>query len=454
MDDIKKVIVEQREFFKTNITLDLDYRLNSLIKLKSLIEEREKDISTALKADLGKSEFESYSTEIGIVLSEISFTIKNLKKWAKPKKVKTPITAFKSNSYIYAEPYGNTLIIAPWNYPFQLSIAPLIGSIAAGNTAIIKPSSTSKETSRVIEDLINDNFPSSFIHVITGEKSKLLLEEQFDYIFYTGSVSVGKKVMTSAAKYLTPVTLELGGKSPCIVDSEGELEIFAKRMVWGKFLNAGQTCVAPDYLLVQKNVKDSLVKHLTTYIEKFFGKYPLNSKDYGRIVSEKHFDRLVKLLGSGNVIYGGEYNRKMLYISPTLLDNVSWDNPIMEEEIFGPLFPILEYTSLDEAIEIVNSHPKPLALYFFSSNDDKIERVIKCTSYGGGCINDTIMHLSTPYLPFGGVGNSGMGSYHGKGSFDTFTHHKSVLKRSNTFDPDFRYPPYEDKIKLVKKFLK
>lgn len=454
MDYIQKIIVEQRDFFKTNITLDIDYRLNSLIKLKNIIEERESDISTALKADLGKSEFESYSTEIGIVLSEISFVIKNLKKWAAPKKVKTPITAFKSKSYIYAEPYGNTLIIAPWNYPFQLSIAPLIGSIAAGNTAIIKPSSTSKETSKIIEEIINDNFPSYYIHVITGEEGKLLLDEEFDYIFYTGSVPVGKKVMASAAKYLTPVTLELGGKSPCIVDYEGDLELFAKRIVWGKFLNVGQTCVAPDYLLVQKNIKDNLVKHLITYIEKYFGNNPLDSKDYGRIVNERHFDRLIKLLDSGNIIYGGDHNRKELYISPTLLDNISWDDPIMGEEIFGPLFPILEYNSLDEAIEIVNSHPKPLALYFFSNNDDKIERIIKCTSYGGGCINDTIMHLSTPYLPFGGVGNSGMGSYHGKGSFDTFTHYKSVLKRSNAFDPELRYPPYKDKIKSVKKFLK
>lgn len=454
MDYIQKIIVEQRDFFKTNITLDIDYRLNSLIKLKNIIEERESDISTALKADLGKSEFESYSTEIGIVLSEISFVIKNLKKWAAPKKVKTPITAFKSKSYIYAEPYGNTLIIAPWNYPFQLSIAPLIGSITAGNTAIIKPSSTSKETSKIIEEIINDNFPSYYIHVITGEEGKLLLDEEFDYIFYTGSVPVGKKVMASAAKYLTPVTLELGGKSPCIVDYEGDLELFAKRIVWGKFLNVGQTCVAPDYLLVQKNIKDNLVKHLITYIEKYFGNNPLDSKDYGRIVNERHFDRLIKLLDSGNIIYGGDHNRKELYISPTLLDNISWDDPIMGEEIFGPLFPILEYNSLDEAIEIVNSHPKPLALYFFSNNDDKIERIIKCTSYGGGCINDTIMHLSTPYLPFGGVGNSGMGSYHGKGSFDTFTHYKSVLKRSNAFDPELRYPPYKDKIKSVKKFLK
>lgn len=454
MDDIKKIIVEQRDFFKTNITLDIDYRLNSLIKLKNIIEERESDISTALKSDLGKSELEAYSTEIGIVLSEIGFVIKNLKKWAAPKKVKTPITAFKSSSYIYAEPYGNTLIIAPWNYPFQLSIAPLIGSIAAGNTAIIKPSSTSKETNKVIEELINNNFPSSYIHVITGEKSKLLLDEEFDYIFYTGSVPVGKKVMASAAKYLTPVTLELGGKSPCIVDDEGDLELFAKRIIWGKFLNAGQTCVAPDYLLVQKNVKDNLVKYLITYIEKYYGSNPLDSKDYGRIVSERHFNRLVKLLDGGNVIYGGEYNSKELYISPTLLDNVSWDDPIMGEEIFGPLFPILEYTSLDEAIEMVNSHPKPLALYFFSNNKVKVEKVIKCTSYGGGCINDTIMHLSNPYLPFGGVGNSGMGSYHGKGSFDIFTHYKSILKRSNAFDPELRYPPYGNKIKSIKKFLK
>lgn len=454
MNGIKSILENQKEFFKSNKTKELQFRLDNLNKLKNIIEENEKAISQGLKDDLGKSEFEAYTTEIGIVLSEISFIIKNLNKWSKPKKVKTPAAAFKSTSYIYPEPYGNTLIIAPWNYPFQLSIAPLIGSIAAGNTAVIKPSSSSIHTSKVLEKLINDNFPSSYIYVVTGEEGKLLLDEKFDYIFYTGSVPVGKMVMESAAKHLTPVTLELGGKSPCIVDNEGDMKLFAKRIVWGKFLNVGQTCVAPDYLLVNKNIKDELIKYMILYLKENFGENPQDNDNYGRIINERHFDRLVGLLDSGKVIYGGNYDKDDLYISPTLIDDVTWDESIMKEEIFGPLFPILEYDNLNQAIEIVNSHPKPLALYFFSNNNDKVEKIINNTSYGGGCINDTIMHLSNPHLPFGGVGNSGMGSYHGKGSFDTFTHYKSVLKRSTTFDPNFRYPPYGDKLNLVKKILK
>lgn len=454
MYDIKSILESQRKFFRSNKTKDLNFRLDSLNKLKSIIEENEKDISDALKKDLGKSPFESYTTEIGIVLSEISFTTKYLSSWMKPKKVKTPLAAFKAKSYIYPEPYGNTLIIAPWNYPFQLSLAPLIGSIAAGNTAIIKPSSSSEHTGKVLEKLINENFPSSYISVITGEEGKFLLDEKFDYIFYTGSVPIGKMVMEKAAKHLTPVTLELGGKSPCIVDNEGDLDLFAKRIIWGKFLNVGQTCVAPDYILVNKNVKEELIKHMITYIEQYYGKNPQENSEYGRIVNEKQFARLVKLISSSEIIYGGKYDKDDLYISPTLIGNASWNDPIMEDEIFGPLFPILEYDTLDDVIEMVNNRPRPLALYFFSTNNEKIEKIIGHTSYGGGCINDTIMHLSNPHLPFGGVGNSGMGGYHGKGSFDTFTHYKSVLKRSTSFDPDFRYPPYGDKINLVKKILK
>ena len=288
----------------------------------------------------------------------------------------------------------------------------------------------------------------------TGEESKALLDEKFDYIFYTGSVPIGKLVMEKAAKHLTPVTLELGGKSPCIVDKDGDMDLFAKRIVWGKFLNSGQTCVAPDYLLVHKSIKNVLIKNIIKYIEEFYGKNQKDNPDYIRIINEKQFNRLFGLLQSGNIIYGGKHDREALFISPTLMDEVTWDSPIMGEEIFGPIFPILEYEDLDEAIKVVNAHPKPLALYFFSTDNEKVEKVIKNTSYGGGCINDTIMHLSSPYLPFGGVGNSGMGSYHGKKSFDTFTHYKSVLKRSNAFDPNFRYPPYKDKINTIKKFLK
>ncbi|WP_414713599.1 aldehyde dehydrogenase [Schnuerera sp.] len=453
MNDIDSILKNQKDFFKSNITKEFQFRLNNLAKLKKIIEKNEKTIFQGLKKDLGKSEFESYSTEIGFVLNEIDFTIKRLKKWAKPKKVRGSIAAFKSTNYIYPEPYGNTLIISPWNYPFQLSTLPLIGSLAAGNTAIIKPSSTSVHTSKILENIINNNFPNLYIYVVTGEEGKSLLDKKFDYIFYTGSVSVGKLVMKKAAKHLTPITLELGGKSPCIVDKEGDLELFAKRIVWGKFLNAGQTCVAPDYLLVQSSVKEELIKYMIEYIEKFYGISIEDNNEFGRIINEKHFSRLVNLLDNGQIIYGGKYNKEKLYISPTLIDDIYWDDPIMQEEIFGPIFPILEYDNLDEAIEIINSHPKPLALYFFSYNDEKIEKIINNTSYGGGCINDTIMHLSNPHLPFGGIGNSGMGSYHGKSSFDTFTHYKSVLKKSNTFDPNFRYPPYKDKLKFIRRFF-
>lgn len=450
----KDTLKKQKEFFKSGKTKDIKFRIENLNKLKKNIEKNEQYIMEALKKDLGKSNFESYSTELGIVLSEISFITKHLKKWAKPKKVKTPITNFKSSSYIYPEPYGNTLILSPWNYPFQLSIVPLIGSIAAGNTVILKPSSTSYYTSKIIEEIINENFDTGYIHVITGERGKKLLDENFDYIFYTGSVPVGKIVMEKASKYLTPVTLELGGKSPCIVDGKANLNLSAKRIVWGKFLNSGQTCVAPDYMFIHKNVKNEMINNIIYYIKTFYGENPLYSEEYTKIINERQFNRLIKLLDNNKIIYGGDYDKDFLYISPTLMDNVNWDDPIMGEEIFGPILPILEYEELNEVINIVNSHPKPLALYFFSNDKENAEKIINGISFGGGCINDTIMHLSSPYLPFGGVGTSGMGSYHGKKSFDTFTHYKSILEKSNIIDPNFRYPPYGNKLNIVKKFLK
>ncbi|MEY8304537.1 aldehyde dehydrogenase [Anaerosalibacter bizertensis] len=454
MDYNKDTLKKQKEFFKSGKTKDIKFRIENLNKLKKSIEKNEQCIMEALKKDLGKSNFESYSTELGIVLSEISFITKHLKKWAKPKKVKTPITNFKSSSYIYPEPYGNTLILSPWNYPFQLSIVPLIGSIAAGNTVILKPSSTSYYTSKIIEEIINENFDTGYIHVITGERGKKLLDENFDYIFYTGSVPVGKIVMKKASKYLTPVTLELGGKSPCIVDGKANLNLSAKRIVWGKFLNSGQTCVAPDYMFIHKNVKNEMINNIIYYIKTFYGENPLYSEEYTKIINERQFNRLIKLLDNNKIIYGGDYDKDSLYISPTLMNNVNWDDPIMGEEIFGPILPILEYEELNEVIDIVNSHPKPLALYFFSNDKENAEKIINGISFGGGCINDTIMHLSSPYLPFGGVGTSGMGSYHGKKSFDTFTHYKSILEKSNIIDPNFRYPPYGNKLNIVKKFLK
>ncbi len=450
MNEIKELIDRQRKYFERGITLDINFRINMLKVLKSAIIENEKLILKALKEDLNKSDFEGYETEIGIILDEIGYIIKNLRYWTKPKRVKTPITQFISKSYIYSEPYGVTLIIAPWNYPFQLVMAPLIGSISAGNCSIIKPSEYSPNTSKIISKIISDNFEEEFIAVVEGgiEVNKALLEEKFDYIFFTGSVNIGKIVMEAASKHLTPITLELGGKSPCIVDEDADVELAAKRIVWGKFLNAGQTCVAPDYLYLHKNIKDDFIKNAIKFIKEFFGENPLKSEDYPRIVNIKHFNRLKNLLKDGDVLCGGDFNEEKLYIAPTIIDNITWEDSIMQEEIFGPILPILMFEKLDEVIKIVNIHPKPLALYYFSNNKEKQGRVIREISFGGGCINDTIVHLATPYLPFGGVGNSGMGNYHGKASFDTFSHKKSVLKKSNLIDISLRYPPYKNKINL------
>ncbi|KPU27667.1 aldehyde dehydrogenase [Caloranaerobacter sp. TR13] len=456
MDEIKKLIDKQKEYFRKGITLDVSFRINKLKVLRRAIIENEGLILKALKEDLNKSDFEGYETEIGIVLDEIRYIMKNLKSWAKPKRVKTPITQFISKSYIYSEPYGIALIIAPWNYPFQLVMAPLIGSISAGNCSIIKPSEYAPNTSKVISKIISDNFEEEFIAVVEGgiEVNKALLKEKFDYIFFTGSVNVGKIVMEAASKHLTPVTLELGGKSPCIVDEDTDVDLAAKRIVWGKFLNAGQTCVAPDYLYLHKNIKNRFIKSAVNFIKEFFGENPLKSVDYTRIINITHFNRLKKFLKDGNILYGGDFDEEKLYIAPTIIDNITWEASVMQEEIFGPILPVLVFEELDEVIKTINIHPKPLALYYFSNDKEKQERVIKEISFGGGCINDTIVHLATPYLPFGGVGNSGMGSYHGKASFDNFSHKKSVLKKSNLIDIPLRYPPYKGKIKLLRKILK
>lgn len=454
MNNLDTVLDNQRDFFKSKASIDINFRKGALNKLKNLIILNEKEILDALNYDLGKSSFEGYSTEVGLILSEIAYAVSNLNKWSAVKKVRTPITNFKSQSYIYPEPFGNTLIISPWNYPFQLAFGPLIGAIAAGNTAIIKLSSTSVNTTRIIEEIINNNFDKGYLYVVTGEEGRKAIDKKFDYIFYTGSPSVGRLIMEKASKNLTPVTLELGGKSPCIVDCEGDLKLFAKRIVWGKFLNCGQTCIAPDYILVQRKIKDELINNMIYYIEEFYGKDPENNKEYGRIVNLNHLNRLKKLIEKSNIVYGGKINSDNLYFSPTILKDVTWDEPVMKEEIFGPILPILEYESLDEVIDIVNEHEKPLALYFFSNNEKKIQRIIRNTSYGGGCINDTIMHIANSNLPFGGVGMSGIGSYHGKKSFDTFTHYKSVLRKSTKIDINLRYPPYGDKLKFIKKVLK
>lgn len=453
--DIKTAITNQRAFFATGKTKEYKFRVAQLNKLLGLIQEHDQLILDAVHADLRKPAIEAYGSEVLGAFSEIKYVLKHLQAWMKPQKVGTPINLFPSSSYIYTEPLGVVLIIAPWNYPFALTIQPLIGAIAAGNCTILKPSEHAPHTSSAIAKIINNNFDPNFITAIEGgiETNQALLAEQFDHIFFTGGTAIGKIVMEAAAKHLTPVTLELGGKSPCIVDETCNLDITAKRIIWGKFYNAGQTCVAPDYLLVQKNIKPVLIEKLVAQVKTFFGENPQQSPDFGRIVNDRQFDRLVSLLNESPVLIGGNSDKCDRYIAPTLIDQVSPNSKIMAEEIFGPILPILEYDQLSDAIAFVNTQPKPLALYFFSSNKQNQERILQETSYGGGCFNDLIMHLGNPELPFGGVGHSGMGSYHGKASFDTFSHRKSVLKNSFRFDLKWRYPPYTMTLDTLKKFI-
>lgn len=454
MSRTQEIIRKQREFFGTNITKDLRFRKEQLLKLRKAIQEYEGKIIEALAADLNKSAFEAYMTEVGIVLEEISYALKHYKSWAKPKKVKTPLTQFPAKSMIYSEPYGVVLIISPWNYPFQLAIAPLVGALTAGNCAVLKPSNHSPKTSEVIAEMLGKAFPEEYIAVVLGgrEANKDLLAQKFDYIFFTGGPAVGRFVMEAAAKHLTPVTLELGGKSPCIVDATAKIDLAAKRIVWGKFINAGQTCVAPDYVFVQKGVKEKLLASMAKYISKFFSK--TYEQKFPKIVNEKHFQRLLGLMESGDIYCGGKSDPKINRIEPTILDNVSWESPIMQEEIFGPLLPVLEFEDLEDVVKQVNARPKPLALYLFTTSKANEKHILTSISHGGGCINDTVVHLATPYLPFGGVGESGMGSYHGKASFDTFSHKKSIMKKSNLIDIPLRYPPYPESTKLLKKFMK
>ena len=454
--NIKTTIAKQRDFFATGETKDYNFRVLQLQKLAQLIKDNDQLIFEAVYQDLRKPALEAFGSEILIVLSEIKYVLKHLKSWMKPQNVGTPATLFPSSSCVYSEPLGVVLIVAPWNYPFALTIQPLIGAIAAGNCAVLKPSEQTPHTSKVIAQLINNNFNPSFITAIEGgiETNQALLAEKFDHIFFTGGTAIGKIVMEAAAKHLTPVTLELGGKSPCIVDAEANLEITAKRIIWGKFYNAGQTCVAPDYLLVQKNIKSALIEKLLEFVKIFYGDNPQQSPDLARIVNDRQFDRLVNLLDEGKILIGGNHDRSDRFIAPTLIDGIRPNSKIMAEEIFGPILPILEYDQLSDAIKIVNAHPKPLALYFFSSNKQNQQRILQEVSYGGGCLNDIIMHLGNPELPFGGVGNSGIGSYHGKSTFDTFSHRKSILKNSFRFDLKFRYPPYTMTVDTLKKFIK
>ncbi|MCY9510732.1 aldehyde dehydrogenase [Paenibacillus larvae] len=456
MPNIKAVIDRQRAFFETGATKQTEFRLEQLRKLKTAIKAYESSIMEALKLDLNKNEFESFASEIGILLEELSLAQKQLPKWTKPKKVKTPSTHLGASSYRYPEPYGRALIIAPWNYPFQLAIAPLIGAMAAGNCAVLKPSELAPHTSGIIARVISETFDPGYITVVEGtlETSQALLAEPFDCIFFTGSVAVGKSVMEAASKHLTPVTLELGGKSPCIVHDDADLKKAAKRIIWGKLLNAGQTCVAPDYLYAHASIKEPLINEMKKQIRKLFGQPFDSPEQFPRIINERHFDRIINLMSSGQTIEGGRYDRERLIIEPTLLDQVTWEDPIMKEEIFGPVLPILTYTDLSEVIRSVSARPKPLALYAFTTSNLIQERLIDSVPFGGGCMNDTIMHIVNPHLPFGGTGNSGMGSYHGKSSFDQFSHYKSVLKQTNRFDLPFRYPNRRNGLKLLKMVFK
>ena len=454
--DIQSLVQVQRSHFQTGATLGLTARRTALKRLGEAIRAHEGDISAALLADLNKSPTEGYMCEVGLTLSELSFVEKRLARWMGDRNHLTPLAQFPARSFTVQEPYGVVLIMSPWNYPFLLTMEPLIGAIAAGNCCVVKPSAYSPATSAVIRDILSQCFPPEYVAVVEGGRAEnqALLDQKFDYIFFTGGTAVGKEVMSKAAKHLTPVTLELGGKSPCIVDATARLELAAKRVVFGKLLNCGQTCVAPDYLLIDRRVKDRFLAHLRKQISLQYGD-ALDNNGYVRMVNRKHFDRVLGLIDPSKVVLGGGSNPDALKIQPTVLDGVSPEDPVMGEEIFGPVLPVLTFDRVEEALEFVNARPRPLALYLFSQNKQTHELFLRRSSFGGGCINDTIIHLATSRMPFGGVGSSGMGGYHGGASFDTFSHRKSIVKKSAWIDLPVRYAPYSPvKDKLLRLFLR
>lgn len=447
----------QRTFFEKNRTKTYEFRQKALFRLKRTILYYEREIEEALYQDLGKSNFEAYMTEVGMTLSELNYVSRHLKSWMKENIVLTPLAQFAAKSFEVSEPYGTVLVMAPWNYPFMLCMEPLIGAIAAGNCCVVKPSAYAPHTSAVIKKIISSIFPEEFVAVVEGgrEENTALLEQKFDYIFFTGSKAVGKIVLEKAAKNLIPVTLELGGKSPCIIDETANLKLAAKRLVFGKYLNSGQTCVAPDYVLVQEDVKEKLLEYLKGWIDKMFGVEPLKNQDYPRIINEKHYQRIMKLIEGENIVKGGYGNKERLFIAPTVLDHITENSPIMQEEIFGPVLPVLSYRELKEAEDFIKKGEKPLALYLFTGRKQTEQRILQEISFGGGCVNDTIIHLATSRMGFGGVGASGMGSYHGKRSFDTFSHTKSIVKKYQKIDLPIRYQPYTSgKKKLLRLFLR
>ena len=448
------ILQQQKTFFNTHATKDLDFRKAQLQKLKKVVKSNEKLLYDAIYQDFGKSEFETFGTEISFIYKDIDYYLKNLKSFAKPKNVLTNIVNQMGSSKIVFEPLGNCLVIGAWNYPYQLTLTPVIAAIAAGNTCMIKPSELPENTMKAMAKLINENFDAQFLYVVEGgvEETTAILKLRFDKIFFTGSPRVGKIVYKAAAEHLTPVTLELGGKSPAFVTEKADLQIAAKRIVWGKFINAGQTCVAPDYLYVAENIKAKFLKVLIEEIKK--RNYTDNVDHYCKIINERNFDRLEKMIDREKVVFGGETNREKRYISPTVLDHVTWDDAVMQEEIFGPILPILTYKNLETAMQTVVEGEKPLSAYLFSNDAKEQELFTEKLSFGGGCINDTLMHLSNDRLPFGGVGNSGIGHYHGKFGFIAFSHQKAILKKSNYLEPELKYPPYSDaKLNILKKLL-
>lgn len=455
--DILKITEKQREYFHTDVTKDAGFRREALRKLLQAITSQETKILAALKTDLNKSDFEGYMTEVGMVREECRYAIKHIRKWASPRRTVSPLAQFPSRSFVLSEPFGVALIMSPWNYPFQLALSPLVGAIAAGNCAVIKPSAYTPATSQAIADLIADIYPPEYITVVQGGRAEnaQLLDLKFDFIFFTGSPAVGHLVMEKASKYLTPVCLELGGKSPAIVDETANIPLAAKRIAWGKYLNAGQTCVAPDYVLVHESKKTELISEIKKAVEEFFPDGVMKNDDFVRIVNDKQFDRLLGLMEGENAVIGGTYDRSGRIITPTVLDNITFDSKVMGEEIFGPVLPLITYTSLDETIKVLKEKPKPLALYLFTSEKAVVKKVHNSLSFGGGCVNDTIIHLATSEMGFGGVGSSGMGSYHGKWSFDTFSHFKGIVDKKTWLDLPMRYRPYKaGNYKLIRRFMK
>ena len=454
--NIPALLQQQRQFFRSQQTKDVSYRIEILKKLKAEIIAREQDVYDALKKDFKKPVFESFMSEYGLAISGINLVLKNLKSWAKPKRVRPSMLTFPSTDYIYKEPYGTVLVIAPWNYPFILAIEPIIMAVSAGNTVVLKPSELTTHTSQLVSDIIQNVFGQEYVASVQGgiPVATKLLEQNWDYIFFTGSVPVGKIVAKAAANYLTPVTLELGGKSPCIVDETIDLNLAAKRIVWGKFFNGGQTCISPDYIIAHSSIKENLVESLKSEIIRAYGENPKQSEDYPRIINERNASRLKEMLEDVNVVFGGEHEVSECYIAPTLVDNPSLESTLMQDEIFGPILPILTYTSEADIDSIISNYDKPLSLYVFSKNKKFTNKIISSYSFGGGAINDPLIQFGNHRLPFGGVGASGIGSYHGKHGFDTFSHHKPVSKRGTWFDPPVRYAPYKGKLNLLKKMFK